>query len=172
MKKLCLICICVLLLSYFIISTQNNPEGNRITSQTPENIPSETDVINLIGSHPADRIVAITTVNPDNTPHMSTVGIFVHNGLIKFRASNKIAITRNLQRTKKAIITLYKIPKEPLPLSQHSGARVWVKLLTDKTRDEALRQGKSIKSIYSMEIIKIKSLHESSETQKKDNKNE
>ena len=64
------------------------------------------------------------------------------------------------------------MPKEPLPLSQHSGARVWVKLLAHKTRDDALKQGKSIKSIYSMEIIKIKSLHESSETQKKDEKNE
>jgi hypothetical protein len=161
MKKLYLMCICVLLFSYFIISTENKVH-----------FPSKTDVINLIRSHPADRIVAITTVNPDNSPHMSTVGIFVQNGLIKFRASNKIAITRNLQRTKKAIITLYKMPKEPLPLSQHSGARVWVKLLADKTRDEALKQGKSIKSIYSMEIIKIKSLHESSETQKKDDENE
>jgi hypothetical protein len=135
-------------------------------------IPSKADVINLIMSHPADRIVAITTVNPDNSPHMSTVGIFVQNGLIKFRASGKIAVARNLQRTKKAIITLYKMPEEPLPLSQHSGARVWVKLLADKTRDEALMQGKSIKSIYSMEIVKIAPLHESSETQKEDNKNE
>ena len=161
MKKLYLICICVLQFSFFIISTENNVP-----------LPSETDVLNLIRSHPADRIVAITTVNPDNSPHMSTVGIFVQNGLIKFRASNKTAITRNLQRTKKAIITLYKIPGKPLPLSQHSGARVWVKLLADKTRDDALKQGKSIKSIYSMEIVKIKPLHESSETQKKDNTNE
>lgn len=161
MKKLFLICICVLMFSFFIVSTENNVH-----------LPSETDVLNLIKSHPADRIVAITTVNPDNSPHMSTVGIFVQNGLIKFRASDKIAIARNLQRTKKAIITLYKIPGKPLPLNQHSGARVWVKLLADKSRDDALKQGKSIKSIYSMEIVKVKPLHESSETQKKDDTNE
>jgi len=175
MKTRYLIFICVLLFSYFIIPAQNTPGTDKATSQTLENkglSPSESDVINLIMSHPADRIVAITTVNPDNSPHISTVGIFVHNGLIKFRASGKIAIARNLQRTKEAIITLYKMPEEPLPLSQHSGARVWVKLLANKKRDEALKQGKSIKSIYSMDIIKIKPLHESSESQKEDNENE
>ncbi|MFC2155420.1 pyridoxamine 5'-phosphate oxidase family protein [Acidobacteriota bacterium] len=161
MKKLYLICISVLLFSFFVLPTGNTGQ-----------IPSKTDVINLILSYPADRIVTITTVNPDNSPHMSTVGIFVQNGLIKFRASGKIAVARNLQRTKKAIITLYKMPEEPLPLSQHSGARVWVKLLADKIRDEALMKGESIKSIYSMEIVKIAPLHESSETQKEDNKNE
>ncbi len=161
MKKIFLICICVLLFSFFIVSTENDDQS-----------PSETDALNLIRSHPADRIVAITTVNPDNSPHMSTVGIFVQNDLIKFRASDKIAIARNLQRTKKAVITLYKIPGKPLPLSQHSGLRVWVKLLANKTRDDALKQGKSIKSIYSMEIVKVKPLHENIEIQEKDNTNE
>ncbi|MCP4156984.1 MAG: hypothetical protein GY757_55240 [bacterium] len=158
MKKLYVIIICVLLLSIFVISAGNNGH-----------ITTETDVLNLIRSHPAERIVAITTVNPDNSPHISTVGIFVQDELIKFKASDKIAIARNLQRTKKAVITLYKVPEGPLPLKQHTGARIWVKLLADKNRDDALKEGKSIKSFYSMEIVKIEPLHETVETSKTEN---
>ncbi len=153
MKKLYLIMFCVLLFSISIIPAENNGD-----------IPTETDVLNLIRSHPAERIVAVTTVNPDNSPHISTVGIFVRDGLIKFRASSKIAIARNLQRTQKAVITVYKVPEGPLPLKGHTGARVWVKLLADKERDDQLKEGKSIKSFYAMEIVKIEPLHETVET--------
>ncbi len=161
MKTFYLIMICVLLSPMVMISAGNSA-----------NIPTETEVLDLIRSHPAERIVAVTTVNPDNTPHISTVGIFVRDGLIKFMGYNNIAIARNLQRTQKAVITIYKVPEKGLPLKRHSGARVWVKLLADKKRDDALKEGKSIKSFYSMEIVKIEPLHETVETPKTENETE
>lgn len=160
MSKICLISLCLFLI-FRLASAQERQDINNVIPQALESnsqIPSKEEVFELIRLNSTDRVVVVTTSNADNSPHASVVGIWVQNGVIKLKASSDIAITRNLQRTRNAVITLYKIPEKGLQLSKHKGVRVWVKLIKNKEREEALKAGKSLKSYYSLEVVKIRSL--------------
>jgi len=159
MKKALLILLCLFIFLQISFAQERQDETIQ-SAKSNSQIPTKEEVFELIQSNPADRVVVITTTNADGSVHASVVGIWVHDGVIKFRASSEIAIARNLQRSRGAVITLYKIPEKGVPLNKHKGARVWVKLIENKERKQALNEGKSLKSIYALEVVKIKSLQE------------
>jgi hypothetical protein len=148
MRKTVLIVFCFSILSM----------GSFALAEENSQLPSKEEVFYLINSNQAERMTMITTTNPDGSAHASIIGIWVSNDLIHFRASSRIAVARNLQRTKSALITLYKIPGKGVPLKKHIGAGIRVTLVDDLKRDQTLKEGKNLKSIYSMKIVKIKSL--------------
>ena len=121
--------------------------------------------LNLIQAPNHQRIMVVTTVNPDQSPHNATVGLWVHNSSIHFYASSGIALARNLERSGMGVITVYAVPAEGMDLADHQGFRLKVRLRGDETRRKALQQGKSLKSVYTLDVTEVESLQNTSHTE-------
>ncbi len=101
----------------------------------------------LINSHHAAFV--LSTTNPDNSPN---AGFFIpempSNSTIKFGLANN-QTRQNIERTKKAVLTVYKASPDADRKTRHQGARLILRL------DEKKSKNKLTHKMLIMEIVKV-----------------
>ncbi|MCP4156985.1 MAG: pyridoxamine 5'-phosphate oxidase family protein [bacterium] len=86
------------------------------------------EIIKLINAGPARRVLVIGTVNADGTPHAGVFAVSAKDGQIIIDGQSGSQTCKNIERSKKAIIEVYKKPDREARWFEHVGARIWVEL--------------------------------------------
>ncbi|MCP4214285.1 MAG: pyridoxamine 5'-phosphate oxidase family protein [bacterium] len=86
------------------------------------------EIVTLIEDGPGQRVLVIGTVNADGTPHAGVLKVSTKDGQIIIVGQPGSQTCKNIERSKKAVIEVYKKPVREAKWFEHVGARLWVKL--------------------------------------------
>jgi len=117
---------------------------------------SKKEVLDLINND--DRVIVTSTTNADGTAH---AGVFEVNALqekIVINGNSKRLTCENIERSKVAIITVYKTPEKGVKWFRHVGARIWVKLIEKEIIGRETEQSEQTYCKYSMEIVSFRAI--------------
>ncbi len=86
------------------------------------------EILGLVNAGPERRVSVIGTVNADGTPHAGVFKVSSKDGQIIIDGQPGSQTCKNIERSKKAVIEVYKKPVREAKWFEHIGARLWVKL--------------------------------------------
>jgi hypothetical protein len=103
------------------------------------------NIIKLVNADTDQRVLIIGTTNADGTPHAGVLNVSAkgHHIIINGRSTSNTC--KNIERSKKAIIMVYKKPIRDARWFEHVGARIWIELIEN-------RKTNSLTKTYSMRI--------------------
>ncbi len=127
----------VMFLSLCMVETSSGTEQvDAFTSASKKNHFSNTclkgdALMKVIKNH--DAAFVLSTTNPDNSPNAAVFmpGIVSENTLKFGLADNQSR--KNIERTKKAVLTVYKLSYNKTGKNKHQGARLFLELVEDET---------------------------------------
>jgi hypothetical protein len=109
------------------------------------------EILTMINGSAWDRVVVISTVNPDGSPHAGVLEIKAIEGKIEMEGLSERMTCKNVERNQEAVITVYKRPVKGSKWFQNIGARLWVKLIDQE-------DVKRLSKRYLMEIIAFRAI--------------
>jgi len=103
------------------------------------------NIIKLINADATQRVLVIGTVNADGSPHAGVLNVSAKDRHIIINGLPNSDTCKNIERSKKAVIMVYKKPVREAKWFENVGARIWVELI------ENTKTG-SLTSTYTMRI--------------------
>ncbi|MFC2155421.1 pyridoxamine 5'-phosphate oxidase family protein [Acidobacteriota bacterium] len=103
------------------------------------------NIIKLVNADSDQRVLVIGTTNADGTPHAGVLNVSAKGQQIIINGLSNSNTCKNIERSKKAVIMVYKKPIRDAKWFEHVGARIWAEL------NENTKTG-PLTSAYSMRI--------------------
>ena len=116
------------------------------------------EIFDLININKDDRVIVTSTTNADRTAHAGVIDVEAIQEKIVMNGNPNKLTCKNIERSKMAMITVYKIPEKGAKWFQHIGARIWLKFTGEKTRGFETAKGKPLNCKYSMEIVAFRAI--------------
>jgi hypothetical protein len=103
------------------------------------------NIIKLVNADSDQRVLVIGTTNADGTPHAGVLDVSAKDHHIVINGRSNSNTCKNIERSKKAVIMVYKKPMRDARWFEHVGARLWVELIEHTKTD-------SLTNTYSLRI--------------------
>jgi len=86
------------------------------------------NIIKFVNADSDQRVLVIGTTNADGTPHAGVLNVSATGHYIIINDLSNSNTCKNIERSKKAVIMVYKKPGRDDRWFEHVGARIWVEL--------------------------------------------